>query len=84
MSHAGDLIRVLGLGVTDPSEMFIGFALATIPSGYTSGRPTLQFDGESTVGSRTYPYLSSYTPSAGDRVLVALVNHGGCVVGKII
>jgi hypothetical protein len=60
------------------------FRIGTIPANYVSGRPTIQFDGESTAGSRTYPYLSSYAPAAGDRVLVAMVGHGGVVLGKIV
>lgn len=60
------------------------FCLGTIPAGYTSGRPQIQFDGESTVSSRTYPYLSSYTPVASDRVLVANVSHGAVILGKVV
>lgn len=59
------------------------FKLGTIPAGYTSGRPTIQFDGESSASTRTYPYLSSYTPTASDRVLVAMVGHSGVVLGKV-
>jgi hypothetical protein len=57
---------------------------ATIPAGYTSGRPTVQFDGEDSPTIKAYPYLSSYTPTANDRVLVAIVGHGGVILGKIV
>lgn len=60
------------------------FMIGTIPADYTTGRPTLTFDGESTASIRTYPYLSSYVPAANDRVLVAIVGHSGVVLGKII
>ena len=60
------------------------FRLGTIPSTYTSGRPQVQFDGESAASTRTYPYLGSYTPAANDRVLVAMVGHGGIILGKVI
>ena len=53
---------------------------ATIDSGYISGRPTLIFDGESTATIKQYPYLSSYTPTAGDRVMVV----NGVIIGNII
>lgn len=56
----------------------------TIPSGYTSGRPTVQFDGEDSAGARTWPYLSIYTPAADDRVIVLLANNSGVVLGDII
>lgn len=60
------------------------FSLGTISSSYTSGRPQIVFDGESTASTRTYPYLSSYTPAANDRVIIAIVGHGGVILGKII
>lgn len=60
------------------------FRLATVDPDYSGGRPRLVFDGETTVSTRTFPYLSSYTPVAGDRVLVAMVSRGAVVVGKII
>jgi len=60
------------------------FRMGTIPSDYVSGRPTIKFDGETSASTRTYPYLSSYSPSANDRVLIALVGHGGVILGKIL
>jgi len=60
------------------------FRLGTIPANYVSGRPRIQFDGESIASTRTYPYLASYTPVANNRVMVATVGHGGVVLGKII
>lgn len=60
------------------------FQNGTIPDTYTSGRPTVLFDGETTASSRTYTYLASYTPTAGDRVLFAKVGTGGVVLGKIV
>jgi len=60
------------------------FRLATIPPGYSSGRPTLIFDGQTTPTVKTYPYLSRYTPAANDRVLVAMVGRSGVIIDKII
>lgn len=60
------------------------FRLGTITSDYVSGRPKVLFDGETIASSRTYPYLSSYTPAANDRVQVAVVGHGFIIQGKII
>lgn len=43
---------------------------AAIDSGYVSGRPRLIFDGESVATVKVYPYISTYAPVAGDRVMV--------------
>jgi hypothetical protein len=60
------------------------FRLGTIPAGYSGGRPQVQFDGENAPSARTWPYLASYTPAAGDRVLVAMVGSSGVVLGKVV
>lgn len=59
-------------------------ALGTIPGTYTGGRPTIVFDGEATASTKTYPYLSSYTPAANDRVLLLRVGHTWTILGKVI
>jgi hypothetical protein len=64
------------------AEARLHLRLATIPGTYTSGRPTVIFDGEGTASTRTYLYLSSYVPAAGDRVLVAMVGRSGIILGK--
>ena len=53
---------------------------ATIDPAYTSGRPRLIRDGETTVQGKPYPYLGSYTPQANDRVYVM----DGIVIGRIM
>lgn len=58
--------------------------LGTIPGTYASGRPTVQFDGESSASTQTYPYLSSYTPAADDRVVLLRVGAAWLVMGKVI
>ena len=72
------------LDLTKESPVKSPFKIGTIPSDYVSGRPTIQFDGESTASTRTYPYLDSYTPTANDRVMLAVVGHGAIILGKII
>lgn len=74
-----DFLELLTPGTGPPV-----FRLGTIPGTYSGGRPQVQFDGESAASTRTYPYLGSYVPAAGDRVLIAVVGHGAVVVGKII
>lgn len=59
--------------------------LGTIPASYSgTGPPPVQFDWESSAGTRLYSYLSPYTPTAGDRVLVVLIGHGAVVLGKVL
>lgn len=43
---------------------------ATIADGYTTGRPHLVFDGETAPTGKAYAKLKSYTPIAGERVVV--------------
>jgi len=59
------------------------FLIGIIPASYTAGNPTIIFDGESVASIKAYPYLSSYTPTAEDRVLIAVVGHSAVVLGKI-
>lgn len=60
------------------------FVLATVDPNYINGRPRLLFDGEDTVSNKKYPYLSSYTPVANDRVIVTNINGMRVILGKII
>lgn len=59
------------------------FSLGTIDSNYSSGKPRIQFDGESSPSGKGYPYLSSYSPTGGDRVLIANIAGTHVVLGKI-
>jgi hypothetical protein len=58
--------------------------LGTIPASYTTGKPTVQFDGESSPSVKCYPYIESYTPSAGDRVLLIRVGNSWVIQGKVV
>jgi hypothetical protein len=60
------------------------FRMGNISSTYVSGKPKVKIDGESVDSTRTYPYLSSYTPAANDRVALAYMGHCWVVLGKII
>jgi hypothetical protein len=55
---------------------------AKVNPSHTSGRPSVVYDMDIATGtlSKPLPYLSSYTPSANDRVMVV---HG-VIVGKVI
>jgi hypothetical protein len=60
------------------------FSLGVLPSNYSSGKPQIIFDGEETASLKAYPYLSSYTPSAGDRVLIANIAGSHVILGKVM
>ena len=55
--------------------------LGTVDAGYTTGRPRVKFDGETTTSSRQYPYVNAV--AANDRVLMVRAGHTWVVVGKI-
>lgn len=59
-------------------EKIIQFA--RVDPNYSGGRPRLIFDGETAVSGKAYPYLSSYTPQANDRVMLVK----GVIIGKIV
>lgn len=56
--------------------------LATIGA-VTSSGVTLIFDGQTTATAKSYKRLASYSPSAGDRVLVAKMSGSYVALGKI-
>lgn len=58
--------------------------LAVIDPAHTTGRPRVTFDGEATLSTKTYPHLSSYTPAAGDRVLLVPSGTSYVIVGEVI
>ena len=60
------------------------FTLATVDPSYSSGRPKLIFDGDTVVSQKTYPYLSSYSPSANHRVILANIAGTHVILGRII
>lgn len=78
MIDTEDFLRITKSDV-QPSN----FRLGKIDPNYTTGRPRIVFDGESVASGKQYPYLSSYTPAANDRVLLALVSGSYIVLGKI-
>lgn len=53
-------------------------------SGVTSGLPKILFDGEETASGKLYAKLGSYSPVAGDRVLLAKVSGTYVVLGKVV
>ena len=60
------------------------YRLGKIDPAYSSGRPKIVFDGETTATTKQYPYLSPYAPTAGDRVLLAKVAGSYLILGKVI
>ena len=60
------------------------FRLGEVAPNYKSGRPSIIFSGELEPSGKKYPYLSSYSPAAGDKVLLIRTGNSFVVMGKII
>lgn len=58
--------------------------LATVNPAHASGRPRVTFDGETTLSGKAYPYLSSYVPAGGDRVLMIPAGSSYVIIGKVV
>lgn len=67
-----------------PKNSVNSYKLGKIDPIYASGNPKIVFDGESVTSTKKYPYLSSYTPVANDRVLLLRVANSYVVLGKIV
>ncbi len=59
--------------------------LGTIDAAYSSGRPRVLFDGEASLTgiTQTYPYVNSYTPVAGHRVLLLKSGSTWVILGCV-
>lgn len=77
-----DAAELLQIASGNPPQN--GYRLGKVDPAYSSGRPKVVFDGETTASGKQYPYLASYTPAAGDRVLLAAVAGSYVVLGKIV
>lgn len=78
MIKADELARMLK-NPNEPKKQFAVVSYAKIDPAYTTGKPKLIFDGETTVTVKHYPYISTYTPKANDRVMLI----GDTVMGAI-
>lgn len=76
-----NFIKLINQNVKGQDEQSV--VLGTIPATYTTGLPTVQFDGESQVSAKQYPYLVSYIPKASDRVMLIKQGHGWIIAGSI-
>lgn len=50
----------------------------------TSGRPYVRFYGETVASQKPYKYLQSYTPTVGDKVIMARVANTYVILGKAV
>ena len=60
-----------------------GYRMAVVSS-VSSGRPMIRFFGENEASRKKYKYLQSYTPTAGDKVLLARVGNSYVILGKVV
>lgn len=83
MKDSRDFVELIQ-EITDKTKTNETFTMATIDPAYSSGRPKVTFDGESSVSVKQYPYLSSYTPVANHRVLLARVKGSYVIIGQVL
>lgn len=77
MINANQFVQMFG---NEAPEKIVQFAKVADDYVAESGRPRVTFDGETVVSGKAYPYLSTYTPTAGDRVMIVR----GVIIGKIV
>lgn len=58
------------------------FRLGTVTG--TTGGVQVQFDGESATSPKAYKRLGSYTPTVGNRVILARVGSTWVVMGAVV
>lgn len=75
-----EFLHLIRQAVGDGRDLF---ALGTVDEAHTTGAPRVRFDDEDVASVRTRPYLSGYTPTAGDRVLLGRVGNGWVVLGAV-
>lgn len=59
------------------------FRLGTVDLAYTSGLPKVKLDGDETVTVKEYSHIRNYSPTAGDRVMLALVGNTYIILGRL-
>ena len=72
------------LSTMQPEQRESPFRMGKIDPSYSTGRPGIVFDGETTASQKKYRYLSSYTPVANDRVLLGRVSGSYVILGKVV
>jgi len=65
-------------------SLVVDIKFGYIDENYTTGKPKVLFDGEDAVSTKAYPYLSSYTPVANDRIMCLQKGSVIVVVSKVI
>jgi len=75
-----------GQQLDELQQLFAGdkaYRMAVVSS-ISSGRPYIRFYGENAASQKPYKYLQSYTPTVGDKVLVARVSKTYVILGKVV
>lgn len=75
MINASDFLDLM-----DEKEIDKTIRFGKVDSAHTTGRPKIIFDGTDAASVKKYPYISTYTPTANDRVII-LKN---VILGKIV
>lgn len=59
------------------------FRIGVVVDLFPNSTAKITFDGEDAASEKQYAYLSSYTPTVGDRVLLASTSSTYVVLGKV-
>lgn len=77
MISSEELVRLILQLINENKEK--SYKLGTVASGNK-----VQFDGEDTPSQKQYMRLGSYTPTTGDRVLLASTGGTYVILGKVV
>ncbi|PEB52503.1 hypothetical protein COO03_12025 [Bacillus sp. AFS098217] len=68
------------LDMMDNKSPTVSIRFGKIPQDYNGGRPTVIIDGSTAPTVKAYPYIGSYKPVAGHRVMIVQ----GVIMGNIV
>lgn len=60
------------------------FVMGTVDPAWTTGKPKVTVDGTAGLTAAGVDALASYTPAAGDRVLIAAVAGSLVILGEVV
>lgn len=83
MLEANDFYQILEEFYSSKQRVSPTFRLGTVDLAYTTGLPKVLLDGDETITIKQYSHLRNYSPTAGDRVMLALVGSTYIVLGRI-
>jgi len=65
------------------NSLSVVYKLGTVTELFADGSPKIKFYGEGTASEKKYPYIATYSPAIGDRLLITSVSGSYVILGKI-